>query len=126
MLSRFTAKNSTVLASRVEGGKLAEWQRVFCCAFRSPGGNLTLAIVNDAPAKFQLYLAFEGRPKPARFYRYRYGEAERDRADLKVNPQPGFSPAPEANEWQDSLPRNSLTIYSTYKLEHDAPAIMTE
>ena len=126
LLSRFTAKHSTVLASRVEGGKLAEWQRVFCCAFRSPGGNLTLAIVNDAPAEFQLHLALEGRSKPARFYRYRYGEAERDRADLKVNPQPGFSPAPEANEWQDSLPRSSLTIYSTYKLEHGAPSVMTE
>ena len=60
-------------------------------------------------------------PKPTRLYRYRYGEAERDRADVKVNPQTEFSLGPAANELHDTLPPNSLTIYSTYKLEHDAP-----
>jgi hypothetical protein len=126
LLSRFTAKNSTVLASRVEGGVAQKWQRVFCAAFRSPRGELTLAVVNDAPIEQQLKLTLEGRTKPAQFHRYRYGEPERDRADLKVNPDPGFAPPPGVAEWQDALPPNSLTLYSTYKLEHDQPGIITE
>jgi hypothetical protein len=126
LLSRFTAKNSAVLASRIEGGKLAQWQRVFAAAFRSPHGNLTLAVVNDAPADFQLKLALGGLPGPARFYRYRYGEAQRDRADVKVNPEAEFPLTPQAGTLEDVLPRNSLTIYSTYKLEHDSPGVIAE
>ena len=126
LLSRLTAKNSTVLGSRVEGGKVDQWQRVFCAALRSPGGNLTVAIVNDAPADFQLKLALENMEKPARFYRYRYGEAQHDRADVKVNPESEFSLTPSAQSLQDAIPRFSLTLYSTYKLEHESPGVIVE
>jgi hypothetical protein len=126
LLSRFTAKNSAVLATRVQGGRLAEWQRVYCAALRSPRGNLTLAVVKDAPADFNLKLAVRGLAKPTRLYRYRYGEAQRDRADVKINPQTEFSLRPAADELHDTLPPNSLTIYSAYKLEHDAPGVITE
>ena len=81
-----TANHSAVLNSRVESGKLAEWQRVFCAAFRSPGGKLTLAVVNDAPQEFPMEFSIEGLPKAIRLNRYRYGEAEHDRADGKVTP----------------------------------------
>jgi hypothetical protein len=62
LLSRFTAKNSTVLASQVSSAQVKGWQRVFCAAFRSPKGNLTLAIVNDAPVEFALKLSWGGNP----------------------------------------------------------------
>ena len=126
LLSRFTAKNSAVLLTRVQGGMVDEWQRVFCAAFRSPQGNLTLAVVNDAPADFNLKLAVQGLAQTARLWRYRYGEAERERADVKVNPQQAFTLDAPANKLQDTLPPNSLTIYSTYKLEHDAPGVIAE
>ena len=126
LLSRFTAKHSAVLASRVEGGSLADWQRVFCAALRSPRGNLTLAVVNDAPQEFDLKLVLQALSQPARLCRYRYGEAERDRADVKVNPQKEFSLGPATDELRDKLPPNSLTIYSTYKLQHDAPGVIAE
>jgi len=132
LLSRFTAKHSAVLSSRVDGGKLGDWQRVFCAAFRSPGGGVTLALVNDAPVKFQLKLAVQALPKvpargdSARFHRYRYGEAQRNRADVRVNPEAEFVLAAEAGEWEDTLPANSLTIYSTHRLGHDSPGLIVE
>ena len=126
LLSRFTAKSSAVLGTRVEGGRIGDWQRVFCAAFRSPSGNLTLAVVNDAPAKFNLQLALHGQSKPVRLSRYRYGEAERDRADVEVNPQAEFSLNPVAEELRDTLPPNSLTIYSTYQLRHGSPGVITD
>jgi hypothetical protein len=125
LLSRFTAKHTAVLDSRVEGGKLAGWQRVFCAAFRSPSGNLTLALVNDSPAEFQLKLGIHAMPKATAFCRYRYGEAEREQSGLRIEPQAGPSPIAEPGQWQDALPPNSLTIYSTYKLTHDAPGVIT-
>jgi hypothetical protein len=39
-----------------------------------------------------------------------------------VDPQPVTG----TTAWQDTLPRNSLTIYSTYKLDHDMPGVMAE
>jgi hypothetical protein len=126
LLSRFTAKNSAVLASHVEGGKIDPWQRVFCAAFRSPRGNLTLAVVNDAPAEFPLKLALRGVSQPIRLYRYRYGEAERDRADVKIDPHRDLSIGPTQAELSDTLAPNSLTIYSTYKLTHDMPGVIAE
>ncbi len=126
LLSRLTAQHSAVLGSHVDGGNIDDWQRVFAAAFRSPAGNLTLAVVNDAPAEFQLRLTLQEMPKPARFYRYRYGEAQQDRADVEVNPQAEFALTPEAHEGKDTLPANSLTIYSTYKLEHNSPGVVME
>ena len=126
LLSRFTAKRSAVLGSRVEGGRLAGWQRVFCAALRSPRGNLTVAVVNDAPAEFAFKLAMQGLPQAVRLCRYRYGEAQRDRTDVRVSPQKEFSLGPAAGELRDELPPNSLTIYTTYKLEHDAPGAIEE
>jgi hypothetical protein len=120
LLSRFTAKHSAVLASRVEGGRVEGGQRVFAAALRSPSGNLTLAVVNDAPVGFDGKLAFQGLPSAARFYRYRYGDAQRDRADVKVDPQKEFPLGPADRPLEDPLPPGSLTIYSTYKLSHGA------
>jgi hypothetical protein len=45
---------------------------------------------------------------------------------VKVNPQREFSPASGSAVWQDSLPPNSLTIYSTYELKHDDPGILVD
>lgn len=50
LLSRFTAKHSAILACKVTGGRIGEWPRVFATMLRSPKDNLTLAVINDAPA----------------------------------------------------------------------------
>ena len=60
LLSRFTAKHSDVLGCRVEGGQSGTWQRVFAAALRSPKGNLTLAVVNDAKAEDNVSLELRG------------------------------------------------------------------
>ncbi len=110
----------------MEGGKVGDWQRLFAAAFRSPSGNLTLAVINDAPTEFPFKLTVQALSRPATFYRYRYGPGQQDRADVTVNPEAEFSLSSAANEQQDTLPGSSLTIYSTYKLGHDAPGIITD
>ena len=99
---------------------------MFCAAFRSPRGNLTLALVNDAPADFPLALTVQGLTASTPLHRYRYADAQRDRADVRVDPQRKFILTPTAGELRDSLPRNSLTIYSSYKLAHDSPGVIAE
>jgi len=118
LLSRFTAKHSAVLAAQVSGGKLEKHQRVFAAALRSPKGNLTLAVVNDAPAAWDAAYELRGLPGPITLHRYAVSEADRDRADLKIEPAGEFSLSAGAAHFRDRLPASSLTIYSTYRLAH--------
>lgn len=125
LLSRFTALHSSVLASAVSSARQQGWRRVYCAAFRSPKGNITLAIVNDATEPYALALSWAGTPPHDRFFRYRYARPQYDHADVKLDPDPAFAPAAGAG-WSDTLPARSLTIYSTYKLMNSDPGIITD
>lgn len=133
LLSRFTSKHSAVLVTDVRvlsekgrHGLLKEWQHVYCAAFRSPNGNITLAVVNDASEGYAVKLSWAGPRPAAKLFRYRFGKPQYNRADVKVNPEDGFAPAPGSG-WTDLLPPKSLTIYSAYELRQgDAGIIFDE
>ena len=115
LLSRFTAKHSDVLGCRVDGGRSGAWQRVFAAALRSPNGNLTLAVVNDAKTEYGVAFGTcrpaEGSPRSTATASI---EPQRDRADLKIDPQRSTGCRRTATTFKDRLPPMSLTIYSTY------------
>ena len=114
LLPRFTAKHSDVLACTVTGGRVGPWPRVFAAMLRSPKGNLTLAVVNDAPQAFEGAFDLRGLGQPRRLHRY--AVTEPDRADLKIESQTKFSLTQDAATYHDRVAPMSLTIYSTYKL----------
>jgi hypothetical protein len=126
LLTRFTAKHSAVLSSKIEGGKVDAWQRVFATALRSPGGNLTLAVVNDAPTEFDLAVDVRGLGTPATLWRYSAGEKERDRTDVKIEPQKEFRIGPNAGTLKDRIGPMSVTVYSTYQLGHGEPGVLAD
>lgn len=126
LLTRFIAKHSAVLSCKVEGGKLDRWQRVFAAAVRGPQGNLTLAVVNDAPNAFDLTADIAGLAKDAKLCRYSFGEAARDKADLKVEVQAEFPLTPAAASFKDKIAPLSITVYSVYQLAHRDDGIMAE
>jgi len=125
LLSRFTAKYSAVLATRVSDSRANGFQRVFCAAFRSPNGNVTLAIVNDATSEFAMKVSWNGRSPGGRFFRYRYAKPQFDRVDVSVDPEAEFSPV-SGSGWTDLLPPKSLTIYSTYELKKDDMGVLID
>ena len=126
LLPRFIAKHSDVIECRVAGGRVGEWQRVFAAMLRSPNGSLTLAVVNDAPNAFDLAVDFRGLPGRRKLHRYSVSQSERDRADLKIEPQQTFSLAKNAATFQDRIAPMSLTIYSTHKLAHSDDGVITK
>ena len=126
LLSRFTAKHSDVLRCRVEGGRSGDWQRVFAVALRSPKGNLTLAVVNDAKAEYEVSLELRSLAKARTLYRYSVDETQRDRADLRIDPQGRYRFTDTAQAIKDRLAPMSLTIYSTYKLAHADDGVIAE
>ena len=90
LLSRFTAKHSAVLRSKVEGGRLGRQQRVFAAAIRSPGGQLTLLVVNDAEPSFDAAFTVEHLPAGSTLYRYRVTPADRDRSEVRIESSAEF------------------------------------
>jgi hypothetical protein len=126
LLSRFTAKHSDVLRCEVKGGTLKSRQRVFATMLRSPKGNLTLAVVNDAPSEWEAEFELCGIQNAKRLLRYRVSKKDRDRADLTIEPQAGFPLSKDGATFADRLPASSLTIYTTYNLAHEAPGIIAD
>jgi hypothetical protein len=45
---------------------------------------------------------------------------------VRIDPQAEFSLGPTAKELRDTLPANSLSIYSSYRLEHGSPGVIAE
>jgi len=107
-------------------GQIDSWRRVFAVLLRSPGGNLTLAVLNDAPRAFELSVEAKNLTVDGKLYRYSVSEADKDRADLKMDSHPGAQLAPAHPNFRDSLTARSLTIYSTYRLDHQDDGITTD
>jgi len=126
LLTRFSARHSDVLACEVRGGREANWQGIFSAALRSRKGNLTIAVVNDAEAQFDARLHLDHLGDKVLLYRYRVSQRDRDRADLRIEPQGNIVLSPDSPDAQDQLPPMSLTVYSTWKLDHAQPGIITD
>ena len=96
LLSRFTAKHSTVLSCDVTGGKIDAYPRVFAAPLRSPKGNLTLAVVDDSDQAWDATIDLHGMTASTLLYCYDVSKADKDRTDLAINPKAEFVVTGEA------------------------------
>jgi alpha-L-arabinofuranosidase len=132
LLSRFTAKNSDLLVSNVHGGTLANehWRthirHVFAAALRSPAGHVTLAVVNDAEHDWDASIHLRQLEEQRTLHRYQITPAQRDQVEVVVEPQKTFVVSSERCSFTDRLPARSLTVYSTYRLEHKDAGVFAE
>jgi hypothetical protein len=125
LISRLTAKHSTLVATERSGGELEGLPRVFAAALVSPKGHATWIVVNDAPRAWNAEFHLAGlRGVP--LYKYQVSSADRDQPGLKI--QPGRVPrlTSEPGSLHDPLPAKSLTVLSTYKLSANAPGVISE
>ncbi len=125
LISRLTAKHSTVLACERTGGQVDGTNRVFAAALRSPNGALTWIIVNDAPRAWGARLGMKGSP-PRTLYQYRITAAQRDQPGLEIDPLLRVIVPTAGEPFTDTLPPMSLTIYSTFKLAHSHRGIISD
>lgn len=124
LLTRFTAKHSQVLKCTVDGGRLGRYQRVFAACLRSPKGQLTLLVVNDADSPWETTFTLTGLGRAGTLYRYQITPQKRDRADLKVEADAEFPLVRPATEFRQRLPASSVTVYTTYRRAHDDPGVI--
>ena len=124
LLTRFTAKNSEVLSSSVQGGADATGQQVLAAALRSPFGQQTLIVANDAQRDWEVEVRLQGLDKALKFYRYRMTPERADRSEVRLGPEKEFPVTGKESDFKDQLPARSLTVYSTYQLEEADPGVM--
>ncbi len=116
LMSRYTALNSQVLALHTEGGSVDGIQRLVAAGLRSPKGKVTVLVVNDGTEDMSGNIEFDHLAGALKLYRYRMTPAMRDRTDIKLKPEASFAVHPGHPSFEDNLPAQSITVYSTYKL----------
>jgi hypothetical protein len=123
-----TAKHSRILACRTEGGQEDGLPRVFATALKSPGGQLTWIIVNDAPRAWPVRceLRESGGRDLRILYKYQVTAADRDQAALQVRPPERLDLAQSRGAFETSLPPMSLTIYSTLERKPAEAGVIRE
>jgi hypothetical protein len=125
LISRLTAKHSSLVRSEREGGQVDGTNRVFSAALKSPGGNLTWIVVNDAPQHWKTELSLTGCQRPA-LYKYQVIGEQKDRPGLRINPVLAATINRGQVTFLDALPPMSLTIFSTWSLNHSARGIVED
>lgn len=124
LLSRFVAKGSDVLASRVEGGADSSGTaRVTAAALRARDNALTLAVLNDGIRDRQAAFQLDGLSEGAVLYIYRALPEGKDNPSLRIEPQDSVQVKAGSGTFKSLLPASSLTVFSTRRLSHDDPGI---
>ena len=127
LLTRFTAKNSDVLRTTVEGGDIDGLNRVFAVAYRSPkSGQYSILITNDSPQPFIAQIVLAGLDANARpFSRYQITEQQKDHEHVTLAPTHVIQPSNLASEAIE-LPARSIVLYTTYAIENQAAGIIVD
>ena len=125
LISRLTAKHSAILECARAGGQIDGNNRVFSAALRSPQGNLTWIILNDAPRAWSASLSLKGcAGKP--LYQYRVTAEDRDQVGMKISPIKQMQWNGDQTTLADTVPPVSLTILSTFNLVHSQAGIIAD
>jgi hypothetical protein len=114
-----------VLTSECLGGQVDGTNRVFTAALRSPKGNLTWMILNDAPRSWTARFSITGTNAQS-FYQYQVTSADRDQPNLEINPVHRISLRKDQETFPSILPPMSLTNFSTFNLRHSDRGIIVD
>lgn len=125
LISRLTAKHSSVVVCEKTGGQVDGTNRVFATALKSPMGNLTWIVVNDAARAWAVEFSLRGCRHQA-LYKYQVSGEQKNRPDLKIDPLRAATITAGNAAFSDELPPRSLAIYSTWKLKHSDPGIVVD
>ncbi len=124
-ICRLTAKYSRVVASQQTGGQLDGTNRVFAAALKSPAGNFTWIIVNDAPRPWSAALSLNGCQRSV-LYTYQVSEKAKNQPELKINPMRAAAVKAGNVAFRQQLPPLSITVISTMKLGHSVRGIIED
>jgi hypothetical protein len=126
LLSRFNAKFSSVLKTTVTGGYTGDDRHIFSACLKSPSGAITLYVINDGPEAIEADFKL-GKMDPRNLYRYRITQALHEgKKDVRMDPEHTYKNSQGRFNFIDMIPAKSITVYSSFLLDHDDPGIFTD
>jgi hypothetical protein len=120
MLSRFAPKNAGVLATRVDAPFGPGERKLVAATLAGPTGALTVVVVNESDRDADAQLDLEGLASPVTLSRYAMTKAERDKAEVNLQPQRKLE---VTRLLSDRIPAMSIVVYSTYALGASDPGV---
>lgn len=121
ILTRFTAKHSDVLKCEVESAS-----KVLAGALRSPKGNLTLIVANMGDEANDVTVEASNVGKTVDLFRYSVTQSDLNAEDFRLEPERRFRLSKGDSKISDAIRPQSITVYTTYRLEHDAAGITAD
>jgi hypothetical protein len=122
LLSRFTAKYSSILTCTTSGGVVDGIQRVFAQALRSPRGHLTVFVLNDADRPWRGTIELQDG-HPDRLYKYQVNRDHEDRTEVRIEPLQEIANSARIT---DEFPAFSLTVFTSYRKAADDPGTIVD
>ena len=101
-------------------------RRVFAAALRSPKGEITLLVLNDAPTAWAASFISQGLNRNVTLHKYQVTPELRDRSDVRIKPLARFRLQEGSGGFEDSLPPSSITVYSTYTRGHGEAGVIAD
>jgi hypothetical protein len=126
ILTRYTALNSTVLPTTVEGGLINGVQNVSAASLRSPKGHYTVIVLNESQQDAKGVFRINKITAAQRLFRYRITPQMRNDVGFQLKSDSSFAIKPSEASFEDSLPARSITVYSTYDLKSSDPGVQAE
>jgi len=126
LITRFNSKYSSILKTNVKGGSLDGYQRVFAACIKSPGGEYTLYVINDCPVEFSGRFELKKMDKNI-LYGYRITrEKHVGEKFISINPEHTFKKEDSGYIFIDDLPAYSISVYSSFLLNHEDRGIFQD
>ena len=121
IISRLIAKHSQVLRVTAKAGPGTDPDRTLAVALQAPDGNLTLILLNLGKKPSAVRIHVVGTPRSLSKYQVTGSRVEDPGFRLRPESDHGFGDGVAAVE--ESLPAESITVFSSFRLEPEAPGI---
>jgi hypothetical protein len=121
LIHRFTAKNSSVLKTSKDNDD------IFTAALRSPNGNYSIYVLNYSDSTdHDVTFTLDNLAVAKTLYRYKITENEKDRIDVIIDHDASFNLSPGQNSFTDSVQKNSLYVYTSFRLNPKDNGIISD
>lgn len=123
MLTRLTAKHSDVLAVQTAGGSK---DLTLAAALRSPGGNVTVLLLNLAGADCEATVILDGLTAPLTLHLYAISEPELNKPGFALAPGEELTLGPRRLQASVGLPARSIKALTSFRLAPGDPGIIED
>ncbi len=126
ILTRFLSKYSSRMPDLIASPPGSSAETVLTATLKSPGGNLTTYILNLSESPVPVSVRYDGLPGPAAINGYQAVEQAVYAPGYRMDPMRHWSIDPAEPVIEETLPARSITVVTTFALQHSDDGIILD